>query len=36
MSPVALTSRSTSPAGDARQLAELTVLDLEGNEVRLG
>ena len=36
MSPVALRSRSATPAEDAGVLAELSVLDLEGNEVRMG
>jgi len=34
MPPVAPSSRSTSTAGEAHELAELTVLDREGNEVR--
>ena len=36
MSPVALTSHSATPAADARQLAELKLLDLSGDEVRMG
>lgn len=36
MSLVSLTSRATAPAEDAGELAEVSVLDLEGEEVRLG